>query len=400
MNLNDLLTLTEEYAKKIKNDDIIDDNLIENAIQQLHKIKKIDKDVKDILLKKYINLRQENESLKEKKELLKKINEAMQRGKDGQFIQLEEIEELSEFLKESSIDADSKNILNSKILKLRRKYAPIKATRWDLFVEDMAKLEDIEEINNLINEINTTLSNKNISEDTFNRIDSLYKEAFPIINEKLDEVDRRRAISLFNNKIKVLYNRLNRITDTAFGDWIKKLRTEKQLTYKELGSLSEVSSSYIYRIESGEKKTPSMAVACALSDALGQDRSELYKILNVYNPENIKYDFPTGNIDELEDILKNRDFLIYGKRATKKQKDSLIKLIKQNHLSENTDELEDLLRNSDFLIYGEHATKKQKDSLIKLIEQIIEAKWENETKLDELFKIKEYIDTFINDLSN
>ncbi|HEL2860287.1 TPA: helix-turn-helix domain-containing protein [Clostridioides difficile] len=352
MNLNDLLTLTEEYAKKIKNDDIIDDNLIENAIQQLHKIKKIDKDVKDILLKKYINLRQENESLKEKKELLKKINEAMQRGKDGQFIQLEEIEELSEFLKESSIDADSKNILNSKILKLRRKYAPIKATRWDLFVEDMAKLEDIEEINNLINEINTTLSNKNISEDTFNRIDSLYKEAFLIINEKLDEVDRRRAISLFNNKIKVLYNRLNRITDTAFGDWIKKLRTERELTYKELASLSEVSSSYIYRIESGEKKTPSMAVACALSDALGQDRSDLYKILNVYPP--------SGNVDELEDLLKN----------------------------------------SDFLIYGEHATKKQKDSLIKLIKQIIETEWKDETKLDGLFKIKEYIDTFINDLSN
>ncbi|MCC0727185.1 helix-turn-helix domain-containing protein [Clostridioides sp. ZZV14-6045] len=356
MNLNDLLTLNEEFAQKIKNNDIIDDNSIENAIQELHKIDKIDKDIKDLLLKKYEKIRQENESLKEKEkekeDLLKKIDEALERGKDGQFIQLEEIEELSEFLKVSSIDTDTKNVLNSRILKLRRKYAPIKATRWDLFVEDMAKLEGIEEINNLINEINTTLSNKNISEDTFNRIDSIYKEVFPIINEKLDEVDRRRAISLFNNKIKVLYNRLNRITDTVFGDWIKKLRTEKQLTYKELGSLSEVSSSYIYRIEAGEKKTPSMAVACALSDALGQDRTELYKILNVYPP------------------------------------------------SENVVELKELLKNNDFFIHGKLATKKQKNSLVKLIEQIIESEWKDETKLDESFKIRGYIDTFKNSLNN
>ncbi|EMH2709877.1 helix-turn-helix domain-containing protein [Clostridioides difficile] len=352
MNLNDLLTLNEEFAQKIKNDDIIDDNLIKNAIQQINKINKIDKDIKDLLLKKYEKIRQENNALKEKDELLKKIDEALQRGKNGQFIQLEEIEELSELLKESSIDDDTKNTLNSRILKLRRKYAPIKATRWDLFVEDMAKLEGIEDINNLINEINSTLNNKNISEDTFNRIDSLYSEVFPAINEKLDETDRRRAISLFNNKIKVLYNRLNRVTDTRFGDWIKRLRTEKQLTYKELGALSEVSSSYIYRIECGEKKTPSMAVACALSDALEQDRSELYKILNV-SPQ-----------------------------------------------SENVVELEDLLRNSDYLIHGKSATKKQKDSLTKLIEQIVETEWKDETKLDGLFKIKEYIDTFINDLSN
>ncbi|MGX9757667.1 helix-turn-helix domain-containing protein [Clostridioides difficile] len=361
MNLNDLLTLNEEFAQKIKNDDIIDDDLIENAIQQLHKIDKIDKDIKDLLLKKYEEIKQENKVLKEKEDLLKKIDDALQRGKNGEFIQLEEIEELSKFLKESSIDTDTKNILNSRILKLRRKYAPIKSTRWDLFVEDMAKLEDIEEINNLINEINATLNNKNLSEDTFNRIDNLYKEVFPAIDEKLDEVDRRRAISLFNNKIKVLYNRLKRVTDTRFGDWIKKLRNEKQLTFKELGALSDVSSSYICRIEDGDKRAPSMSVACALSDALGQDRSELYKILNVYPlSENIKYNPPSGNVDELEDLLKNNDFLIYG----------------------------------------EPATKKQKDSLIKLIEQIVETEWKDETKLDGLFKIKEYIDTFINDLSN
>lgn len=59
------------------------------------------------------------------------------------------------------------------------------------------------------------------------------------------------------------------------GEFIKKLRTEKGLSQRQLAELGKVSNTEISRIESGERKNPSPNILKAISPHLGVAYSEL-----------------------------------------------------------------------------------------------------------------------------
>jgi len=56
-----------------------------------------------------------------------------------------------------------------------------------------------------------------------------------------------------------------------FGDLLKRFREERQFTLRDLGKLSEIDHAYIYRLETGEKVTPSDDTVKALVKALKLD---------------------------------------------------------------------------------------------------------------------------------
>lgn len=56
-----------------------------------------------------------------------------------------------------------------------------------------------------------------------------------------------------------------------FGELLKRFREEWQFTLRDLGKLSEVDHAYIYRLETGDKATPSDDTVKALTKALKLD---------------------------------------------------------------------------------------------------------------------------------
>ncbi|AIC95416.1 helix-turn-helix domain-containing protein [Shouchella lehensis] len=57
----------------------------------------------------------------------------------------------------------------------------------------------------------------------------------------------------------------------SFGQFIKELRIDKEITIKELASMSGVSAAQISRLESGVRKSSKPETVKALADALGVD---------------------------------------------------------------------------------------------------------------------------------
>ena len=92
----------------------------------------------------------ENTILNEVEELERKVKE----GEDLDINEIKEIENKLEGLNE--IDGNLEYLLKHKLLKLRRKSLKNtnKATKWDLFCEDMEEIEGIEPMIQLIDFIN------------------------------------------------------------------------------------------------------------------------------------------------------------------------------------------------------------------------------------------------------
>lgn len=70
----------------------------------------------------------------------------------------------------------------------------------------------------------------------------------------------------------------------TFGDALKYFRGERELSLRELDTLSGVDHAYIYRLEQGDKSAPSPQVLNNLARALkltGQKRGVLEKLLDI-----------------------------------------------------------------------------------------------------------------------
>lgn len=63
--------------------------------------------------------------------------------------------------------------------------------------------------------------------------------------------------------------------DMTFGEYVKRLRSEKQLSQRDLAEKSGVSNAEISRLESGERKKPSPNVIKAIAPPLGISYEDL-----------------------------------------------------------------------------------------------------------------------------
>lgn len=61
----------------------------------------------------------------------------------------------------------------------------------------------------------------------------------------------------------------------SFGEKLKKLRQQRSLSQKQLAVLSGVSSSYLSRIERGERNTPHPSALVKLAGPLGTNEYEM-----------------------------------------------------------------------------------------------------------------------------
>lgn len=285
----------------------------------------------------------ENLQVNNKQDLLNLVDELEVIRKKGGEISLEQLDFIDKCMRENNdlyFDSSFEYFIKNKVQRIKQYVMTSngdKITKWDVFAYDMSKEENIDEVKELI-EMISSKKDEVISQEELNDIETTYKKVLPLIHEKLSVFDRERAVREFNKKIKLFKNRLNRVIEDDFGSWIKQLRKAKGYSLKDLENASGVTASYIHRLETGTRKTPSIPVAENLAIALGVSQDEFLRRLNVLSSE------PKKN----EDMPFN-----------------------------------ELIAISNFTINGNRVTNKQKEAINTLFKNIISAKWTAETKLTE-----------------
>lgn len=120
----------------------------------------------------------------------------------------------------------------------------------------------------------------------------------------------------------------------------------KGLSLKQLEEVSQVSSSYINRLEKGEKTSPSLQVTFSLAKSLGIPDSVLMSTI-----------FQNGEAREAKSISE-------------------------------------VLIKSDFMLNDQQLSKEARLILIRINEFLIKCNWNAETKVKELQMLSEMLDTF------
>ncbi|MDY0236310.1 MAG: helix-turn-helix transcriptional regulator [Gudongella sp.] len=135
----------------------------------------------------------------------------------------------------------------------------------------------------------------------------------------------------------------DRKISSEFGDIIKLYRTRQGLSLREVSELSNVSESYIFRLESQEKRMPSYKVMESLCKALKIDLADLLDVIN-------EADSKSTLLKPIDFIIMTNDFTLNGKKATSKKKEEIVELIEfifdsnSNINSETKSTFEDIYR--------------------------------------------------------
>lgn len=119
------------------------------------------------------------------------------------------------------------------------------------------------------------------------------------------------------------------------GEFIKKRRADLGISRNQLATKANISHTEVHRIETNERKQPSLKVLCALADALCVPQEELLKVAG-YNP--------TDNVSSVERAFPGL--------TTPKQRETVEKIA--DALSRNADlkdeDLDDLYRQLEVFI--------------------------------------------------
>lgn len=136
----------------------------------------------------------------------------------------------------------------------------------------------------------------------------------------------------------------------SFGQLLKHFRKIRNYSLKELEEISGVSSSYIFRIESGQRKSVSIVKIIQLCEALEVSYHEVLK--TAYNE--------VGTERKLANSLQ------------------------------------ELMISNDFMLDGQPVSRVAREILVKINEQVINSTWKEQTKVRELCVLSELIDQLKN----
>jgi transcriptional regulator with XRE-family HTH domain len=106
---------------------------------------------------------------------------------------------------------------------------------------------------------------------------------------------------------------------------LKKLRDEKGYSLQTVANMTGLSGSYINRLESGERRKPSVDIIKKLAEAY---EVEFLKLVEFAGREEEGTVVETSDeIISLKDLISNHDFEINGKVATKEMKESILRTL-------------------------------------------------------------------------
>lgn len=267
---------------------------------------------------------------------LKHLEEVMQKAKPNIAALNEEDREIIE------------RVANQKVYNISKKINKT-LTKWNYFKEiaESKKWEPILEIIDIINtneerftkltEGYNNLTDEHV-EDEMKRskedvayIENLMKnEVSTWIKENTTDFYADLINRSIKSKLTIIKNRLERSVDIRFSKWLKETRKAKKITLTTLGEKTDISPSYIQRLEAGTRKMPTFNIIKSIAEGLDVPLQEVFDVIedNGENREEYESTDTTKNKSrKLKEVLTNEPFALKGEVATDEQRKLLIKLI-------------------------------------------------------------------------
>lgn len=196
-----------------------------------------------------------------------------------------------------------------------------------------------------------------ISENDVKEIDEKIHKVLEYTKDTLSPYYNTIIKNELNKKLKELRNRVNRVVNNDIGLFLKQLRIEKGYSLKKLAELADISQSYVFRIESGERSTPSVPILNKILHALEVNPNDFYSKINT-----------SQNID--------------NKKDNSVTEENLLHMISLNN----------------YTINNQVASVQQKEKLSQLLRVMLSVEWSNESKINDMNKILNLFEEFKNTL--
>ncbi len=113
--------------------------------------------------------------------------------------------------------------------------------------------------------------------------------------------------------------RKGRRVNENFGSIIRYLREKQGYSLKDLEDMTDISPSYINRLENGARACPSYPIVEKLAKALNADVTELLEIAEI--------SMNNGEVKFLGEIILSGDCRLSDRIATKEQKEKLVAIV-------------------------------------------------------------------------
>lgn len=146
------------------------------------------------------------------------------------------------------------------------------------------------------------------------------KENVERLEEMIDYYDDNQEIRIkLLKKLKQFKKRVERAIPEDFGLLVKHARQDKGLSLQELSELTGISTSYIHRIEKGDRKSPSYPLMEKIAKVLEIDLSKILKV----NKSGEKL------VSSFSELILGNNFTVNGKLVSRKQKEYIINIVEK-----------------------------------------------------------------------
>lgn len=285
-----------------------------------------------------------NEMIKKMIELMESVEE---KPNTPDLKHLEEVIQETKPSIEALNDEDREiveRVINQKVYNISKKINKT-LTKWNYFKE-IAKTQKWEPILEIIKIIDmneerfakltegySNLTDEHVesemerSKEDVEHIERLLKnEVGDWIKENTTEFYSDLIKRSIKSKLTIIKNRLERSVDIRFSKWLKETRKAKKITLTALGERTDISPSYIQRLEAGTRKMPTFNIIKSIAEGLEVPLKEVFDVIEDKGEKSDKKVTKKTKTRKLKEIITNEDFTLKEDVATNEQRKLLNKL--------------------------------------------------------------------------
>lgn len=140
-----------------------------------------------------------------------------------------------------------------------------KAT-WQLVRQDILHHPEWVQTNQLLAQTDVDTS---ITSESYAKLMEFFHTSYDVRQKEMGYFDFLWIQKEFEKRLRFIEKRIQLTVENQFGTWLKEMRESRGLSFRQLGKLANVSSTYLNRLELGERKSPSIPIAKKIAQAFG-----------------------------------------------------------------------------------------------------------------------------------